>query len=547
MLLKHKINIFIASATLFSVLVAFSAAIWVLDSYLAVRDKEQRQAAIVTIKQDIEVFDRILAVVEEKWSDELQISLSNLAKELFAASSKETNISNEMLKQLRTKYQLSDVHLINKDLIIYDSTYPPEIGLDMKGYSEDYAANLERVMNNGLFFTHRVSLSTETGDLKKYAYYSHSGSNIIVNGDLDIKSRLEKGKNNEIADYLFGDYIQNLAGKYQTINKVDVFIVSQVDQWSLFKRGTKIDEKIARDLYNGVNVETSPNDFIAPIQMQSYDEVGLKAFLLIEFNNSLLEDTKFNLLWIMLLVALWVIVFVFACLRLGAKALIVDRFASLLEQVKANDDVQNLAIKVAGNDELSQLADSINDMMKRIKKEKDINKKLVDISLQDSLTNLANRRWFDQKITLEWGSAKLTNSDFSMLMIDVDFFKDYNDLYGHTSGDRCLQKIAKILKTVMSRPTDFIARYGGEEFICILPNTDSAGARKISDEILKAVSDAEIIHENSTVHHNVTVSIGCYSTTGDASLGVGNIIEEVDKLLYLSKNRGRNCVSQNTR
>ncbi|MDT0595387.1 diguanylate cyclase domain-containing protein [Glaciecola petra] len=546
MLLKHKINIFIAITAFFSAFVAFSAAIWVLDNYLAARDKEQRQAAIVTIKQDIEVFDRILAVVEEKWADELQISLRNLAKDLFAAAPNKIDISNELLRQLRTKHQLSDVHLINTDLVVFDSTYLPEIGIDMKGYSDNYTANLERLMNNGEFFTHRVSLSTETGDLKKYAYYSHPGSNIIVNGDLDIKSRFDKGKNDEIADYLFGDYIQKLAGKYKTINEVDVFIVSQVDQWSLFKQGTKIDEKIARNLYNGIDVEIPHNAYIAPILMQSYDEVGLKAFLLIEFNNSLLENTKSNLLWIMLLVALWVMVFVYACLRSGGKALIVDRFASLLEQIKANGDVQNVAIKISGNDELNQLALSINDMMKRIKKEQAKNKKLVDISLQDSLTTLANRRWFDQKITLEWSSAKLTNSDFSVLMIDVDFFKKYNDLYGHSSGDRCLRKIATILKTVMSRPTDFIARYGGEEFICILPNTDPAGARKIADEILKAVSDAKIIHENSTVHSTVTVSIGCFSTTGDAKLGVGNIIEEVDKLLYLSKNRGRNCVSQNT-
>lgn len=545
MLLKHKINIFIASTALFSALVAFSAAIWVLDSYLAVRDSEQRQASIVTIKQDIEVFDRILAVVEEKWANELQASLTSLAEELFIATSAQGNVTNKFLKELRTKHNLSDVHLINEDLVVYDSTYAPEIGLDMKGYSSDYTSNLERVMNNGEFFTHRVSLSTETGDLKKYAYYSFPGSNIIVNGDLDIKSRFKNEKNNEIADYLFGDYIQKLASKYQTINKVDVFIVSQVDQWSLFKRGTKIDEKIARELYEGTYVEESQSSFITQIQMTSYDNVGLKAYLQIEFDDSLLKDTKFSLLWIMLLVAILVIIFIFISLRFGGKALVVDRFSSLLEQVKANDDVQNKPISISGDDELSQLASSINDMMKRIKKEQEINRKLVDISLQDSLTNLANRRWFDQKITLEWGSAKLTQSDFSMLMIDVDFFKDYNDFYGHIAGDRCLQKIANILTEVMSRPTDFIARYGGEEFICILPNTDAAGARKISDEILSAVSDANIVHEKSTVHASITVSIGCFTTNGDASLGVGNIIEEVDKLLYLSKKRGRNCVTQN--
>ena len=160
----------------------------------------------------------------------------------------------------------------------------------------------------------------------------------------------------------------------------------------------------------------------------------------------------------------------------------------------------------------------------------------------DALTGIYNRRYFDENLTrvIKSLSRPVPTGELSLLMIDIDYFKNFNDTYGHTEGDKCLKLVAETLSQTTSRVDDFIARYGGEEFVAVLPNTNESGAMIVAEKMLKTIQDFKIPHSRSAIADYVTVSIGV--TTGRIHLGQNAIdfIKQADAMLYQSKLNGRN-------
>jgi len=169
-------------------------------------------------------------------------------------------------------------------------------------------------------------------------------------------------------------------------------------------------------------------------------------------------------------------------------------------------------------------------------------KKIERFSLTDGLTGVNNRRCFDQQVEVEWNRAARNNHWLSMMMLDIDHFKLFNDSYGHLNGDTALKTLAKVLTNVM-RSTDHVFRWGGEEFAIILPDTPLDGAYVVADKTLKAVATTPIICSEDTVY--ITVSIGVYSvipTAGSYPKATTEFFETLDKALYRAKNSGKNKV-----
>ncbi len=162
----------------------------------------------------------------------------------------------------------------------------------------------------------------------------------------------------------------------------------------------------------------------------------------------------------------------------------------------------------------------------------------------DSLTNVANRRQFDQHISQEWLRLKREQKYLSLIMCDVDYFKLYNDCYGHPSGDVCLQKVAKILSESIKRPADLVARYGGEEFAIILPQTNTEGAINVAQQIQQAIDDLKIPHIKSQVKQYITLSMGIATIMPHDNLTTDDLIAAADKELYTAKANGRNQYCQ---
>ena len=161
------------------------------------------------------------------------------------------------------------------------------------------------------------------------------------------------------------------------------------------------------------------------------------------------------------------------------------------------------------------------------------------LAVTDALTGLSNRRRFDQYLTSEWRRSMREHQPLSLLMIDADKFKAYNDTYGHPRGDSCLKQIAEAAQDVVSRPGDLVARFGGEEFAVVLPNTENAGAMKVAQEICEAMTSRKLPHSGNP-YGIMTISIGCATMVPRLGQHAIHLIELADKALYEAKNNGRN-------
>ncbi len=169
------------------------------------------------------------------------------------------------------------------------------------------------------------------------------------------------------------------------------------------------------------------------------------------------------------------------------------------------------------------------------------NEQLHLLSITDGLTGLYNKRQFNDMLADEWSRSRRHQSPLSLIILDIDHFKGYNDTYGHAMGDDCLRKVALTIAATVKRDQDKVARVGGEEFAIILPDTDQEGADLISERVRRCIEDMEIPHEESGVAKYLTTSIGSSSTVPDNAHKVRELITTADSALYDAKACGRNC------
>lgn len=175
-----------------------------------------------------------------------------------------------------------------------------------------------------------------------------------------------------------------------------------------------------------------------------------------------------------------------------------------------------------------------------LKRQRDL---LSRLALIDSLTELPNRRVFDERLLMEWRRALRAPAPLSLIMIDIDHFKGYNDTYGHLAGDGCLRLVAQTMAESANRAGDLLARYGGEEFVCLLPGTDIAGALSVAELLRAKVEDLAIDHKASPVRPVVSISLGVASAYPNRDSPPETLVEAADQRLYRAKGGGRNRVA----
>ena len=191
---------------------------------------------------------------------------------------------------------------------------------------------------------------------------------------------------------------------------------------------------------------------------------------------------------------------------------------------------------------LKKQAELLEIRVKELLDLKQVNCYLENLSTLDGLTGIPNRRSFDQFIETSWKNAMREQLQLSLVMVDIDFFKDYNDNYGHLKGDDCLILVAKMLLSSIKRPIDFVARYGGEEFMAVLTNTGKQGALLVAERMKKGIEQLAITHDYSDVAAWVTVSIGVAEIIPQPTDSLMDLIKNVDQALYQAKQDGRNKI-----
>ncbi len=258
---------------------------------------------------------------------------------------------------------------------------------------------------------------------------------------------------------------------------------------------------------------------------------------LIQNVNAMSETLERQTYWVGVL-SLLVLVFLLAmiwCIKIQ----VINRLQRLKTLVMDQVGSQPEQIHIDGRDEITELAKAFNFYAKQVSEQ---NNRVEALSRTDGLTGISNRRGFDHQLERLVNLCRERNLPLCVLMIDVDFFKNYNDLYGHQAGDECLRQVADLLRRVVGRSQDFVARYGGEEFVCILPETDITAARLLASEILAETSALDIEHKGSLVAEYLTLSIGITGCDGENMPSADILIGLADAALYEAKAKGRNCM-----
>lgn len=195
--------------------------------------------------------------------------------------------------------------------------------------------------------------------------------------------------------------------------------------------------------------------------------------------------------------------------------------------------------------EVDSLVGFMFDISERKKAEEELlrlHRELEQLSMTDGLTGIANRRMFDLRLENEWGEARRSGNPLSLVILDIDRFKQYNDAHGHIAGDECLKRIAGVLRGLARRPRDVVARFGGEEFILLLPDADEDAAGRMAAACVDAIADLRIPHAGAGIGGFVTASLGVGTARPGPDAAARAFVAAVDQVLYAAKSGGRNRV-----
>lgn len=400
-----------------------------------------------------------------------------------------------------------------------------------------------RVSYNATVVQQLVTRETERAGAKSFAillnenniYIAHSTApellfKSIVPLPLDVVSQLQK--EGILSNYPVQELANNESKLKQALDNKQSYLIS-----SLSSTGNQLNLiAIAHLKYKPWSVLFAQplSISLAPVQKQIHDAMFLFA-----------------------IIASVVTIIAFAIGQLLTKPII------YLTNIVYQFTTGNLEIraKINSKDEIGQLARSFNNMARELQisletleqrvqertaelviakeKAEAANQKLEQLVNLDGLTQVANRRCFDERLQAEWKRLAREQQSLSLILFDVDKFKSYNDYYGHLGGDDCLMRVAQIVQQTVYRPDDLIARYGGEEFSVLLPNTDLAGAIQVAQNIQQAIHGLAIPHAKSDVKDIVTVSMGICSLVPSLDIKPDILISSADQALYNAKHRGR--------
>lgn len=544
--LSNRIWIILLLALILSSVTTFLTAMTTGYYYINHLFDDKVETIFSSIENELVLFDQALNLVEEDWNKELTENLPKLARHLEKINNGLIEKDPQSLKKIAKQYGLTDIYLIDKNLIVIASSFKPDIGLDMSKFTPEYTQYLRKLLNKGEIGIDRINVSSETGILKKYAYYSAPGSNFIVNADIGVYDRIHKGGDKaKLVRLLFDFFTKYLKTNNSDIIDVDVYNISEADQWSLFYEGRKLPRDLADRLYQGEDIQFEKNDKLTIFHktpFSRYDEMGFKVFTKVVIDLSSRSTLLVNALSYTVTTTIILILLIWLLSYLLLQKFLTKRLNNLMQQIEQISVTRQERIRIAGSDEITRIGATINDALDHIEQEEQKKNLFQNLSSTDSLTGTANRRKLDEVLFHEVNRVSRGMGNLCVIMLDVDWFKKYNDEYGHLAGDEVLKNLAIILNQCMQRPSDLVARFGGEEFICIIPGCYASSGKKLAQNMVDEVFKAQMPHLQSPFKQ-LTISVGCLFIASEQSCTPEQVVQQVDKILYKSKAAGKNQVS----
>lgn len=346
---------------------------------------------------------------------------------------------------------------------------------------------------------------------KKMQYVSKVRTN-IQRLELALQDSGEQGSVALLRAYSEG--FSNLVNSYQTLG-----LNHEQGMQRLFRDASHQLENTLRDIENTVSPRITEKE--RQVQLSRLVviviNIGLLLFLMINSFRSIKKAMLFFMEF-------------FNQSKTDMSSLDIDKFN--LQEFKTMAEQANEMIEARKNAEFK-----LKNTMKELS---EVNRDLEYLASRDGLTQIPNRRSLDKQLDIEWHRALRSGDQLSLILIDVDHFKAYNDHYGHAKGDQVLIHVARVLSEYVQRSGDFAARYGGEEFLVILPNTNDSGAMHVAQDLVKAVEQEQIPHDKSSISNVITISSGVYSGKPERFFSITSWIANADDALYQAKDNGRN-------
>lgn len=299
--------------------------------------------------------------------------------------------------------------------------------------------------------------------------------------------------------------------------------------------------------YTNIILADSGKQGLEVVASQSIDLILLDMMMPVMNGLEMLDYLKQNPEWriipVIIISALDEKAMMLTCIQKGAEDYMIKPYDRVLLKARVSACLDKKTLHDRENLNKQKLEAAYEELAVAYYELEIVKNELEALSHRDGLTGIANRRYFDTVLEREWNAAQREKKSLSLILFDIDFFKKYNDTYGHLAGDDCLCQVALSASKVIKRPRDTLARYGGEEFAVILPDTDPKGASTCAEWIRHEIENLSISHMSSQISSFVTASIGISTISPHLTLSTSQqLIKEADLALYQAKREGRNCV-----
>ena len=367
--LAQRLVVLIAGAVVLSTLLTAGITAWIGVRHLNQLVERDIEDAFASVRHNLTVFDRVLFSIEQRWEADIRDNLPALAERILEPGQDPAAYSPESLQALADEYGFSELYLIDGDMRVRATSFEPDLNLDMAQFSPEYTAYLKGLFGSGEIAVDRISPSTITGALKKYAYYSPPGSAWLVNIDLTVKDLLARGSADDLGAYLYSDFVDGILKSNHAIRDFDLVLVSEVDRWSLLHQGRQVAPEIGDRLLAGESLLIDSKDMLTifrPVALPSYKTQGVQLAAAVTLDVGDHRDLRITFLAVVAGSAFLALI-VGVCLTVWIQGrLVTDRVQSIVEGLEQAGGDRSARLAVSGDDELAAIAGAVNTLIARI-------------------------------------------------------------------------------------------------------------------------------------------------------------------------------------
>ena len=518
------------------------------------------------LRERFRAFDLLLAEEERELDGRLENRLPRIDAALRAWVDNPHAAPPAVLERLAQRFRVEHLYVIDTHGVVVSTNYAPDHGLDLSEAGEGMRDMLARLRGSGEVFSDRFNISVATGKLRKYAYYGPADASYVLEASLDLQEFIVDRHSERYLDFLFTRLFRVPTQMNGQVVSLDTFLANGFGAWSLGGSGETVPAGVLEVF------ETTDRDTLVRrqadrlVRYERYTRVGGSGGESEDLITRVVYDNSAQ----QRLLQLTGLLAVIAVLVFGTLAFLVSRWLfsrHLIRPVnRIADGLAGLAngrfgaVEPTGVRELDVITHGINQLQGRIRRRERalveaneqlearvrsrtaelerVNRELQTLATRDELTGLANRRHFLAEGEGLWRRARRSGKPLAIAVMDLDHFKDTNDLYGHAAGDAVLCELAACLRETL-RETDLVGRLGGEEFGLLLPDTDLASGEVLLQRLRERIAGLAVAFEGRTLSLSASIGLSRVRREDD---GIAEALSRADRALYAAKRQGRNQV-----